>query len=417
MAKVGYIIYSFMLFLSIFVLMITGCGSGSGVEGEAPHTYGVLGNISGNVKAGVTVSLAVGDTTATTTTDSSGKFRFTGVPNGDCIVTPSLNGYAFVPGKPSVTINGADVTTVDFAALAVKRSLTLLERQTKRLLTASISSKASNQGLTWKSSDSSVATVSSTGLVTAVATGNVTVTAVTSEDKIVSTCSVSVVKPDRLIIVIKVDDLTASIGSGFARLFELCRLEDIPFSAGLIIGTLETATASQVEFLSNLDPQECELWIHGYTHYMENGKTEFCGQDKKDQIATLKRIVDACQRYLKRELSVFGAPGNEADKNTLAALDEFQSITTVFYLNALGGNRFVLPNLLQMERAPGSLYSHTDVIERAQKLPVGSVAVLQIHPFAWGPMEWREFELTTLGLKNCGAIFMTPSEYVKWANL
>src|SRR4051812_37331028 len=49
-----------------------------------------------------------------TTVDSTGHFAFTGMPNGTYTVRPSKTGYTFSPTQRSVTVNGANVTGVDF---------------------------------------------------------------------------------------------------------------------------------------------------------------------------------------------------------------------------------------------------------------------------------------------------------------
>ena len=383
-------------------------------------TTSISGAVSGDVLMGVTITLC--GTGSTTTTDKSGNYSFSGLVNGIYKVTPSLSGYKFIPASSLVIVGGANAAANFTARLMTvtvyikKSSIKLLEMQTKQLTAIISPSAALNKNVIWTSSNTSVASVSSTGLVTAVAAGNAEVTATTSDGNMISTYPVEVVSPDRLIVIIKADDLGASyIESNFIRLFKLCNLAKIPFSASLIIGTLETATASQLAFLSNLDPQEeCELFIHGYTHYMKNDKTEFNGPDKKTQIATFKKILDTCQLYLKRDLTVFGPPGNVADSNTKAALYNFPQIKTIFFLSSLaGGNRVVLPWLTSVEYTIGKMNNHDYLIERTKKLPAGSVAVFQIHPNGWGETDWREFSLLIKELKN-NAIFMTPSEYAKW---
>ena len=83
-----------------------------------PTTYSISGTISpAPGGSGATVTLS-GAATATTTANSSGNYTFTGLANGTYAVTPSHTGYTFNPTSQTATINGADVTAINFAAIA-----------------------------------------------------------------------------------------------------------------------------------------------------------------------------------------------------------------------------------------------------------------------------------------------------------
>ena len=97
--------------------------------------------------------------------------------------TPSsdtINGY-----NPTGTVNVTGVSlNKTSASMAVNGTLTL---------TASVTpANATNKNVTWSSSNTSVATVSSSGVVTAKATGDTTVTVRTSDGGYTATCAVSV---------------------------------------------------------------------------------------------------------------------------------------------------------------------------------------------------------------------------------
>jgi len=81
-------------------------------------TFGVSGTISpvagGN---GATVTLS-GAASAATTANSSGNFTFTGLANGTYAVTPSHAGYTFSPTSQNATVNGANITGLNFTATA-----------------------------------------------------------------------------------------------------------------------------------------------------------------------------------------------------------------------------------------------------------------------------------------------------------
>jgi hypothetical protein len=82
------------------------------------QTFSISGTISpaagGN---GATVTLG-GPVTATTTANSSGNYSFSGLANGGYSVTPSRTGYTFSPTVQAVTVNGSNITGVDFTATA-----------------------------------------------------------------------------------------------------------------------------------------------------------------------------------------------------------------------------------------------------------------------------------------------------------
>jgi len=77
-------------------------------------TWTISGNVSAN---GANASVALtGAATANTTADSSGNYSFAGLANGSYAVTPSKSGYTFSPTSQPVTVNGANVSGIDFTA-------------------------------------------------------------------------------------------------------------------------------------------------------------------------------------------------------------------------------------------------------------------------------------------------------------
>jgi hypothetical protein len=96
--------------------------SGANVTGinftDTPQsaTYTISGTISpaaGGNGATVILSGAAG---ATTVTNASGSYSFSGLANGTYTVTPSNTGYTFSPASNNVTINAANVPGVNFTA-------------------------------------------------------------------------------------------------------------------------------------------------------------------------------------------------------------------------------------------------------------------------------------------------------------
>jgi hypothetical protein len=85
---------------------------------QVGQTYSISGTISPTAGgSGATVTLN-GAASATTTTNAAGNYSFTGLANGNYAVTPSLTGYSFNPTVQAVTVNGANVSAVNFTATA-----------------------------------------------------------------------------------------------------------------------------------------------------------------------------------------------------------------------------------------------------------------------------------------------------------
>jgi hypothetical protein len=104
----------FGISLGVFLtLLFSGCGGGGGGGGGGIPTYSISGTVSGAVLQGVTIALS-GSASATTTTDASGNYSFTGLANGSYMVTPSLTGYIFSPTTISVTVSSANSTGNNF---------------------------------------------------------------------------------------------------------------------------------------------------------------------------------------------------------------------------------------------------------------------------------------------------------------
>ena len=97
------------------------------------------------------------------------------------------------PGDDDDPEDPADVTRVTGVTLD-RRTLTLEEGETRRLIASVTPSQATNQSVSWSSSNESVAWVSSTGLVTARRNGRATITVTTADGSYRATCEVTVLR-------------------------------------------------------------------------------------------------------------------------------------------------------------------------------------------------------------------------------
>jgi len=134
------------------------------VNPSAGGTFSISGTISNAGGNAATVTLS-GAANATVTASATGTFTFSNLANGSYTVTPSKSGYIFTPANKAVTVNGANVTAVNFtstAQLAIDQTVstdrssaattiaspTFTTTKTNELLLAFISSDANTAGIT-----------------------------------------------------------------------------------------------------------------------------------------------------------------------------------------------------------------------------------------------------------------------------
>jgi hypothetical protein len=113
------VLFRIILILSIIALL-TGCSGrgGSGkVSSESAPTFKISGTVGGYAQENFPIILS-GTNSGTTTTDASGNYSFSGLTDGSYTVTPILFWYTFTPCSKAVTINGSDVSAIDFTSYA-----------------------------------------------------------------------------------------------------------------------------------------------------------------------------------------------------------------------------------------------------------------------------------------------------------
>lgn len=114
----------------------------------------------------------------------------TALKSGNCVITAAAVDGSGVTATCPVTVTENPVTSVTLN----RSTATLKATETVQLSGSVLPANASNKDLVWTTSDEHIATVSESGLVTAVAVGEVTITATSqSTPDISATCRVSVV--------------------------------------------------------------------------------------------------------------------------------------------------------------------------------------------------------------------------------
>ena|SRR5271163_2577057 len=82
------------------------------------QTWSISGRINpASVGSGTNVTLTGMGLNKTASTDTNGDYSVGGLANGEYTVTPTRTDYRFTPASQDVTINGQNVTNVDFEAL------------------------------------------------------------------------------------------------------------------------------------------------------------------------------------------------------------------------------------------------------------------------------------------------------------
>lgn len=164
-------------------------------------------SISGNVGIASAQLTLTGAKSESVTSNSEGRYWFANLKSGSYVVTPSLTGYTFSPRSQKVTLTDSNMRAINFSATAVPKVTSLQVKpgsftlptagKSEQLQVEATYSNDSTtnvtQNATYTSNNTGVATVSQTGLVTAL--GNGAATIVVSYDNLSSNVSVTVAIP------------------------------------------------------------------------------------------------------------------------------------------------------------------------------------------------------------------------------
>ncbi len=118
------------------------------------------------------------------------------IPNGDADLLANITEFitqreTFVDSEINA-LEEIDITSIPVTGITIDETVTIDENGTGIINATVIPSDATNQTITWSSDNESVATVDSTGVVTAVSIGTATITATTQDGNYTDTCVVTV---------------------------------------------------------------------------------------------------------------------------------------------------------------------------------------------------------------------------------
>ena len=166
-----------------------------------PVTGVTLNKTSATINVGVTEQL-----TATVAPDSASIKAVTWSSSNAAVATVSANGLvrAVGPGTANITVTTASGGHTKTCAITViqpvtgvtlnKTTATIAIDSTEQFTASVAPANANNRAVTWSSNNTSVATVSATGLVTAVSAGTASITVTTQEGEYTATCAVTVIQ-------------------------------------------------------------------------------------------------------------------------------------------------------------------------------------------------------------------------------
>ncbi|MCU1271981.1 MAG: hypothetical protein JWN74_3275, partial [Acidobacteriaceae bacterium] len=212
------------------------------VRPSVAGTLSISGAITPPTAGGGTTLTLTGPASSTTTADGSGNYSFTGLVNGSYTVTPSNTGVVFVPTSQLVTLNGSSMTA-NFTAATLQSisvtpsSPTVQAGATQQFTAMGTYADGTTQNITtqvsWSSSNTNVATISTLGLASSIAGGTSTIMATLGNS---SGTTILTVQATNLVIT------TSSVPNGFQNQAYAATLSasggTAPYNWSLAVGTL-----------------------------------------------------------------------------------------------------------------------------------------------------------------------------------
>jgi len=295
--------------------------------------------INGGVAFTVTINLSnnrITNVTGTVAFDSEGDAPWTGPGNVNNGTTSSGGG-----GGGGSSSGGGTPSSVAVTGVSLKSSTSLVVGGVPETLFAEITpSNATNKSVTWSSSNTSVATISEGGVVTAVSVGSTTITVMTADGYKTATCTVTVSNTSITVTGVSLNKTSTSIYLGAA---ESLTASITPFNATnqnvtwsssntfvatvLPDGTVTAvSTGSATITVKTVDGNKtaiCIVTVTGSGGGNTGTDTSVPGNDLKGKLTWLKSNAQDNQTYLiivdkNEELSSTSENASDYDFNRLA---------------------------------------------------------------------------------------------------
>ena len=228
---------------------------------------------------------------------------------------------------------------------------------------------------------------------------------------------------DDKVVIWKLDDVKAGekkrLAPGFKRVAEWAKAEKTVVTMGVICDSLAQPNADDVAWIKANAIENggvVEFWHHGWDHRSwadATGKAmwEFRGPDAATQA---KHLKDACELFKKTTgltFHAFGAPFNQADDATIAAMDAVPELTIWMYPPKNETKRKILGRSLNIEVATGKVSYDKFAKDYAAKKP-NTMMLLQGHCGMWNDDSFNDFVKIATLLKQDGWTTLTSAQYV-----
>jgi peptidoglycan/xylan/chitin deacetylase (PgdA/CDA1 family) len=225
-------------------------------------------------------------------------------------------------------------------------------------------------------------------------------------------------------VIWKLDDVRAGekkrLAPGFKRVAEWAKAEKTVVTMGVICDSLAQPNADDVAWIKANAIENggvVEFWHHGWDHRSwadATGKAmaEFRGPDVATQAKHLKDASAIFKQTTGLTFHAFGAPFNQADDATIAAMDAVPEITIWMYPPKNETKRKVLGRTLNIEVATGKVSYAKFAQDYAAKNPT-SMMLLQGHCGMWNDDSFNDFVKIAALLKQDGWITLTSAQYAE----
>ena len=188
------------------------------------------------------------------------------------------------------------------------------------------------------------------------------------------------------------------------------------------LGVIASGNRSQLSYVGGLyreHPDQIEFFCHGFYHRKDESKnqTEFMNAPIELQNLSLVNCNEVLLERIGIRFSVFGAPYNAMDNNTMEVLKE-NNYSVVFHTSSIPGNLdgdLFWIKIDWGDAGNDSFQSLQPTLDLIETYSNETLFVVQTHSWRFSKYQIKVFgEFIDHLIKSEGGIFMTAVQYHKW---